>query len=84
MTKRINGGTIGLEDRKKHYARTPEVLGGTWESSKVVHSTVRKGSKGETVKAVPKVLGHNQQTVTLVPGTEDSSYAMAKEQRTST
>ena len=57
MTKRINGGTIGLADRKKHYAHALEVLGGTWEPPKVVHSTVRKGSKGETVKAVQKALG---------------------------
>jgi len=28
MTKRINGGTIGLEDRKKHYAHAVEVLSG--------------------------------------------------------
>ena len=28
MTKRINGGTIGLEDRKKHYAHAIHVLGG--------------------------------------------------------
>jgi len=28
MTKRINGGTIGLEDRIKHYAHALEVLGG--------------------------------------------------------
>jgi putative chitinase len=28
MTKRINGGTIGLEDRKKHYYHALEVLGG--------------------------------------------------------
>ena len=54
MTKRINGGTIGLEDPKKYYVPCTEVLGGTWESSKVVHSTVRKGSKGETVKATKK------------------------------
>jgi len=27
MTKRINGGTIGLEDRKKHYAHALHVLG---------------------------------------------------------
>jgi putative chitinase len=27
MTKRINGGTIGLEDRKKHYAHALEVFG---------------------------------------------------------
>jgi len=28
MTKRINGGTIGLEDRMKHYAHALEVFGG--------------------------------------------------------
>ena len=29
MTKRINGGTIGLEDRKKHYQHALAVLSGT-------------------------------------------------------
>jgi putative chitinase len=28
MTKRINGGTIGLEDRQKHYTHALHVLGG--------------------------------------------------------
>ena len=28
MTKRINGGTIGLEDRKKHYAHCLHIMGG--------------------------------------------------------
>jgi predicted chitinase len=27
MTKIINGGTIGLEDRKKHYAHALHILG---------------------------------------------------------
>jgi peptidoglycan hydrolase-like protein with peptidoglycan-binding domain len=27
MTKLINGGTIGLEDRKKHYEHALEILG---------------------------------------------------------
>ena len=31
MTKRINGGTIGLEDRKKHGAHALDVLGGDME-----------------------------------------------------
>ena len=35
MTKRINGGTIGLEDRKKHYAHALEVFGEHYDPSKV-------------------------------------------------
>ena len=27
LTKRINGGTIGLEDRKKHYEHALKILG---------------------------------------------------------
>lgn len=55
-TKRINGGFIGLEDRKKHYDHAMEVLGGTWEPSKVVYETIRLGSRGPTVKAVQEEL----------------------------
>lgn len=55
-TKRINGGYIGLEDRKKHYDHAMEVLGGTWEPSKVVYETIRLGSRGPTVKAVQEEL----------------------------
>jgi putative chitinase len=55
-TKRINGGYIGLEDRKKHYDHAMEVLGGTCEPSKVVYETIRLGSKGPTVKAVQEEL----------------------------
>lgn len=69
MTKRINGGTIGLADRKKHYGHALEVLGGHWEPPKVVHTTVRKGSKGETVKAVQKALGAKADGI-FGPGTE--------------
>ena len=57
MTKRINGGTIGLDDRKKHYKHALEVFGGSWTPPKITHTTVRKGSKGATVEAVQKVLG---------------------------
>jgi putative chitinase len=63
LTKRINGGVIGLEDRKKHYAHALHVLGG--EISESSHSnsgpdmttTIRRGSKGSTVAAVQAKLG---------------------------
>jgi len=74
MTKRINGGTIGLADRKKHFKHALEVLGGHWEPPAVVHSTVRKGSKGETVKAVQKALGAKADGV-FGPGTEAAVIA---------
>jgi putative chitinase len=56
MTKRINGGTIGLEDRKKHYAHALEVLGGHYEPRET-YETVRKGSRGNTVKKLQEALG---------------------------
>lgn len=55
-SKRINGGTIGLEDRKKHYKHAMEVLGGDWEPSAIVYETVRVGSRGPTVAAVQEEL----------------------------
>lgn len=56
MTKRINGGTIGLEDRKKHWQHALEVFGGDWEPAKVVYETVKLGSRGPTVRAVQEEL----------------------------
>ena len=55
-TKRINGGYIGLEDRKKHYEHAMEILAGHWEPSKIVYETVRVGSRGPTVRAVQEEL----------------------------
>ncbi len=74
MTKRINGGTNGLADRKKHYNHALEVLGGHWEPPVVVHSTVRRGSKGETVKVVQMVLGAKADG-DFGPGTEAAVIA---------
>ena len=73
MTKRINGGTIGLEDRKHHYHTAQAVLGG----GSVAHAapaanlteTVRVGSKGDTVKAVQAKLGLTADG-SFGPGTE--------------
>jgi putative chitinase len=63
MTKRINGGTIGLEDRKKHYAEAKHLLGGGHVAethtapATTEYVTVRVGSDNDTVKAVQKALG---------------------------
>tara|TARA_R110002074_G_scaffold364092_1_gene537479 strand:+ start:28 stop:867 length:840 start_codon:yes stop_codon:yes gene_type:complete len=60
MTKRINGGTIGLEDRKKHYEHALEVLGGHYSPSRVSplgFETVRIGSRGHTVIRLQEELG---------------------------
>ena len=60
MTKRINGGTIGLEDRKKHYEHALEVLGGHYSPSRTSSlgfETVRIGSRGHTVIRLQEELG---------------------------
>ena len=75
MTKRINGGTIGLEDRKKHYEHAKHVLGG--DHVEESHSapttteyvTVRLGSNNDTVKAVQRALGLTADGA-FGPGTE--------------
>jgi len=61
MTKRINGGTIGLADRKKHYAHALAVLGGHVDfdddNDDVELKLVRRGSKGDTVAKLQEALG---------------------------
>lgn len=66
MTKLVNGGTIGLDDRKKHYEHNLAVLGGAVHISEVrvspqitdaVTQTVKRGSQGETVKKLQSALG---------------------------
>ena len=71
MTKLVNGGTIGLEDRKKHYAHILEILGTEYEESddeeveeeeadseKInINQIIKRGSKGPTVAALQEALG---------------------------
>jgi putative chitinase len=71
MTKLVNGGTIGLEDRKKHYAHILEVLGTEYEESdeeeveeeeadseKInINQIIKRGSRGPTVAALQEALG---------------------------
>ena len=83
MTKRINGGTIGLDDRTKHYNHAKEVLGGHVALPEVTASapatsgayeTVRVGSKNETVKKVQAALGLTADG-SFGPGTEKAVKA---------
>lgn len=56
MSKRINGGTIGLEDRKRRYFTAKSILGvETAETD--VHSVLRIGSSGPDVIRLQKSLG---------------------------
>ena len=59
MTKLINGGTIGLDDRLKHYTEALAILGGAAPASAHAPSggTLRRGSKGEDVKKMQAKLG---------------------------
>jgi putative chitinase len=59
MTKLINGGTIGLEDRKKHYDEALAILGGAVPATSPAASggTLRRGSKGDDVKKMQAKLG---------------------------
>lgn len=64
MTKRINGGDIGLADRQSRYKNAMEVLGGKISAAPVnsqitdaVTQTLREGSKGDLVKRMQAVLG---------------------------
>lgn len=67
MTKKINGGSIGLEDRKKRYMHAMKVLGMDAEDlaaddddvSEILDDigVLRKGSKGDGVKIMQEALG---------------------------
>lgn len=64
LTKKINGGTIGLEDRKHHFSKALSALDGKvsshneTKSSNVSYTeTIKNGSKGELAKKVQKALG---------------------------
>ena len=61
LTKKINGGTIGLEDRNKRYKAAKAILGGKDIPRAPAKSsgsrTLRKGMKGDDVAKMQKALG---------------------------
>ena len=61
MTKLVNGGTIGLEDRLKHYTEALAVLGGAVPApitnAEAIPGVLKKGSTGEAVKRMQAELG---------------------------
>lgn len=73
MTKLVNGGTIGLEDRRKHYEEALKVLGGAVPApitnAAAIPGVLKKGSTGEAVKRMQAELGLEDDGV-FGPGTE--------------
>jgi putative chitinase len=61
LTKKINGGNIGLADRQARYAKAMAALGGKIDAAApvtaAVSETLRRGSKGEAVKKMQAKLG---------------------------
>jgi putative chitinase len=61
MTKLVNGGTIGLEDRKHHYEKALAILGGAVPApvthAENIQGVLKKGSTGENVKRLQAELG---------------------------
>lgn len=82
MTKRINGGTIGLEDRKKHWEHALHVFDPNWVAPaepEIVLETIRKGSKGPLVKKMQEALGLSADG-DFGPGTERALIAWQQSQ----
>jgi putative chitinase len=76
MTRKINGGYIGLEDRIKHYEHALHIFGGHVEHAASdkptgVYETIKKGSRGSTVKALQEKLGLSADG-SFGPGTEQA------------
>lgn len=57
LTKRINGGDIGLADRRLRFSTAMQALTGEIPPVSQVTETLRRGSKGDAVKRLQRKLG---------------------------
>ena len=81
MTKKINGGSIGLADRQSRYTKAMEILGNPVSIAAADDTddeidlsdigVLRRGSRGEGVKLMQEALGLGADGI-FGPGTERS------------
>ena len=71
VTKKINGGTIGLEDREAKFHKNMSILGGVASTPAApTYQTLRRGSTGPAVVELQKALWINPADGVFGPTTE--------------